>query len=1347
MLQKLGKIMGGDAKKKSLTKFTQLVDEINALEKDFEGLSDENLKAKTKEFRQKLADGASLDDLLVEAYAAVREASKRTIGLRHYDVQLVGGIVLHKGIIAEMKTGEGKTLVATLPLYLNALNGKGVHLVTVNDYLARRDARWMAPIYHALGLSVGVLQMATRTENGKKAFVVDLSKESPHEDQNQLRMEDRVEAYSADVTYGTNNEFGFDYLRDNLAMRLGDRVQRGHHFAIVDEVDNILIDEARTPLIISGPAQDEAANYVRMAQVVRQLRAEDYEVSEKDRTVTLTEMGEAHCEELLNASLRDPERPEDITPEQARLLGYLQQALRAQFLFRRNKDYLVQTGKVVIVDEFTGRLMPGRRWSEGLHQAVEAKEGVKVEPENITYATITLQNYFRMYEKLAGMTGTAETEAEEFRKIYKLEVMAIPTNLEYIAMRAGSEMVVYEDRDEENYKYLYYARRDDPEKKPEYWRRKDFPDVVYRTEEAKLRAITLEILRYHVIGRPQLVGTTSVEHSERLSDRLTAEPLRRLVQAMIIREAWVEKSGSSGESDIKELRFMAKPVDQLNIGEMRQVARDLGIVSVTPDDPENIKKLLGYLRLDEQDTPRLVKALQAGAPHQVLNARKHDEEAMIIARAGAFGGVTIATNMAGRGVDIKLGGQLRDDILADVIHVLSKNGMDPYDQTPQTLREMLDRVPKEEWSIYETSIQAFYQYLDDMKRVRELGGLHVIGSERHEARRIDNQLRGRSARQGDPGSSRFYLSLEDELMRLFGGNRAEALMRMFNIDPSIPIESGMLGRLVEQAQQRVEGNNFDIRKHLLDYDDVLNNQRKRIYAERDRVFTKEDLQQDVLDMLRTELKTRVLAAMENKEELWKLFAYLEETQPTIYFEQEKTIVPSFTLKLMLDRLKRKLGKGNNDQSRLKTVLLEVAQEALTDEKEHLMEGARQLIDKTESTYKSQVNERVETIDTYFDALRDREEGEQAKRPQEMQDELGNMLHVPLRLAPDILQQLPEGGSDVKDAIQQQVDANILVMNFTRLLGAFERRLDEPMNIKPLELAGQSWKTAADMLIKSIGSIFDRRTERLVGENGAIVQNIANLVARQVDKDSDQGLLILLMLMAHGVKMEIDTRSHKRGWRRITLLNYVYLAAQAMEDVKPDEASDQILAHFKETIDTLKGVWGQIEFNRLAQMGATLPLLEPGAREFFERLLGKEKVEALALCPLGDLKLQEKDEVLPAMGERVQNEIYRHILLGAISDLWIDYLTRMEALRVSISLESYAQRDPLVIYKSRASELFGNLLSEIRLGVISRMFIVSPRRAQVSPSTQPQSSQSLQPQGESTPAPQAADGKKRKRHRH
>ena len=586
VMQRLVRVFGGDPHKREIEKLSLVVEEINQFEERFEALSNDALTNKTNEFKERLAGGETLDDLLPEAFAAVREASKRTLGIRHYDIQMIGGMTLHAGKIAEMRTGEGKTLVATLPVYLNALTGRGVHLVTVNDYLARRDARWMAPVYSLLGLKVGVLQMANRTENGKKAFLVDLEKPNAREDLHLLNLVDRSEAYKADIVYGTNSEFGFDYLRDNLTMTLAERVQRGHYFAIVDEVDNILIDEARTPLIISGPASDESEGYQRMSQVVRALNPEDYEVNEKDRQVSLTEIGEAHVEEILNQPLRNPDRPEDVTPEQARLMGYLEQALRAQHLYRRNKDYIVQSGKVIIVDEFTGRLMPGRRWSEGLHQAVEAKEGVKIEPESVTYATITIQNYFRMYEKLAGMTGTALTEAEEFSKIYKLEVLPIPMNLEYVASKTDSPLTVVETKDNQNYPLQYYTRKEDEGKAPVFWRRQDFPDMVYRTEEGKLRAIAAEILHYYAIGRPQLVGTTSVEHSDLLSQRLGAEAIRRLAQTLIIRDAWLEKFNKSPEIEIKELQFLNRPLNELNVAEMRPIARQAGLSSINPEDPD-----------------------------------------------------------------------------------------------------------------------------------------------------------------------------------------------------------------------------------------------------------------------------------------------------------------------------------------------------------------------------------------------------------------------------------------------------------------------------------------------------------------------------------------------------------------------------------------------------------------------------------------------------------------------------------------------------------------------------------------------------------------------------------------
>jgi preprotein translocase subunit SecA len=1348
MFQKIKNAFDTDSTRRELQKISSIIDQINAYENDLEQLSDEALKGKTQDFRNLLAAGKTLDDILPEVFATVREASKRTIGLRHYDVQMIGGMVLHQGKIAEMKTGEGKTLVATLPLYLNALAGHGTHLVTVNDYLARRDARWMAPIYHALGLSVGVLQMAARTENGQKAFLVDFSVQATHEDQQQLRMVERVEAYRADITYGTNSEFGFDYLRDNLAQRLADRSQRGHFYAIVDEVDNILIDEARTPLIISGPAQDEAEWYIKTAQVVRQLRPEDYEVSEKDKSVSLTEIGEAHIEEILGTSLRDPDRPEDITPEQARMLGYLEQSLRAQFLFRRNKDYLVQAGKVIIVDEFTGRLMPGRRWSEGLHQAVEAKEGVKVEPENVTYATITLQNYFRMYRKLAGMTGTAWTEKEEFFKIYRLDIVPIPTNLEYVASHSGSELVVLDDRDEEGYKFQFYSKREDPERKPAYWKRKDFPDVVYRTEEAKLRAITLEILRYHIIGRPQLVGTTSVEHSERLSDRLNAEPLRRLVQTVMIREAWLAANpNAASERDHAELKFLNQPLDKLNTSEMRNFARGVGIPSMNPDDSENVKRLLSILRLGETDTPRLINAVQGGVQHQVLNARKHDEEAVIIARAGAFGAVTIATNMAGRGVDIKLGGQLRDDILQDVIHVLAKAGFEPYEKSIEELRQMVDGLNKEQVGIYEDSVKAFHQYLEEMERVRVLGGLHVVGSERHEARRIDNQLRGRSARQGDPGSSRFYLSLEDELMRLFGGGRAENLMSMFNIDPSIPIESGMLGRLVEQAQERVEGSNFDIRKHLLEYDDVLNQQRNRIYGERDKVFSKDDLQEDVLDMLRIEIKRRVPEAMQDEEGPWKLLAYLEEIQPTMYFEQEGVLVPSFPLTQVLVELKKITGE-KPDAKKLKTGLQEIAQQALQTEKDHLMRSARQLIDKTDEALENQLREHIDILDTFFDGLGESGEGVEQRKPQELLEELSTMVRVPLRLSGDPYRDFPMGSVDAKEALRKQIESSLLGTSVTRMVGAFERRLDESLELKPAELVDQDWAVIADTLIHAVEQKFDRRMERIAGGSGEIAANLDNLISRTQGKlSSDEDLLLALMAMSHGIRAQIDQRTHQRGWRRVVLLNYFFLASQEFQNWSADETIEKIVNHLENSQKTLHALWGRMEFDRLVQTSATLPLMDVAARSHFEHVLGKEKVEAYALTACAEIPTEDGDAVRSILGWKVQNEIYRSILLGAISELWVDYLTRIEAVRVSIGLEAYAQRDPLVQYKGKASELFKNLLTDIRIAVLSRMYLLQPRRINTPSATVPANAtvkESPVPTLGSADTPQS---KKKHRHRH
>ena len=688
MFKRLGSLIGRDSNEREIKQLRSTVAKINDLEPQLEQLSDDALRVKTDEFRGRLSTGESLDSLLPEAFAVVREASKRTLGQRHFDVQLMGGIVLHQGKIAEMLTGEGKTLVATLPLYLNSLMGRGCHLITVNDYLAKRDPHWMGPIYHALGVSVGCIQHDA-------AFVYDPNHEAEDAKWKFLRPVRRREAYETDVTYGTNNEFGFDYLRDNLVVDLRQRVQREFSYAIVDEVDNILIDEARTPLIISGPARESSKKYQVFARIIPQLsEEEDYTVAERERVVSITDPGITKVENILRREglLKSPNLYDSSNHA---LTSYLESALKAHILFKRDRDYVVRNGQVIIVDEFTGRMMPGRRYSEGLHQAIEAKERVKVQQESTTLASITFQNYFRMYEKLAGMTGTAVTEAEEFHKIYSLDVVAIPTN------------------------------------KP--MSRISHSDQIYKTEEGKFRAIVRDIERLQADQHPVLVGTVSVEKSEHLSDLLT----------------------------------------------------------------------------------------RSGISHQMLNAKNHEKEAAIIAQAGKSGAVTVATNMAGRGVDIILGG-------------------------------IPDGQKHEEWQ-------------SEHNKVIELGGLRVIGTEHHEARRIDDQLRGRAGRQGDPGSSRFYVSLEDEVMRRFGGDRVRSVMGWVGLDEDTPIENAVLNKTIQHAQTQVEGFHFDIRKRLVEYDDVVNIQRKTIYAERDKILSGADLKANIQEIVHDEILTLVDTFCSNGE--------------------------------------------------------------------------------------------------------------------------------------------------------------------------------------------------------------------------------------------------------------------------------------------------------------------------------------------------------------------------------------------------------------------------------------------------------------------------------------------------
>lgn len=1344
MLKKIVKFFGGDPNKRELDKNQALVEQINRLEPDFEALSDHALRAQTDSFRRTLALATLNEDdpadfyaatqntllkILPQAFAAVREASKRTIGLRHYDVQLLGGYALHQGKIAEMRTGEGKTLVATLPVYLNALAlnfewvqaarekwdddperwdfiplagipvGAGVHLITVNDYLARRDARWMAPIYEMLGLSIGVLQMAARTENGKRAFLIDLQKESAHEDQHQLRLVPRREAYAADITYGTNSEFGFDYLRDNMTMRLEDRVQRGHVYAIIDEVDNVLIDEARTPLIISGPAHDDTKNYIRMAQVVKQLAPEHYELNERDRSVTLTEAGEARVEELLGETLRDPERPEDITHEQARLLGFLEQALRAQHLFKRNKEYLVQGRKIVIIDEFTGRQMPGRRWSDGLHQAIEAKEGVEIQPESVTYATITIQNYFRMYKKLSGMTGTAATEAEEFNKIYKLDVLTLPTNLEYQASRTESGLVSIEAKDEDGYKYTYYARKDDPNKTPVLWKRKDYPDVVYRTFEAKIRAILTEVLRYHTLGRPLLLGTTSVELSELISERMRAALVERLAQVLVLRRVWFTQHNREEDGrEVAELVFLDKPLPDLEVSELRRMARELGI-SLNPTEAGNLPILLEILKLQPAHGARLTEILKAGVSHQVLNARKHTEESQIIAGAGAFGAVTIATNMAGRGVDIKLGGELAEEHLAILNRVISRadSSIDPYNLSPARRYEILKALPAEDYGIYEAEVSNFLQHIEDMQTVRTLGGLHVIGSERHEARRIDNQLRGRAARQGDPGSSRFYISLEDDLMRRFGGEQLQGVMARLKVDESVPLEMGLVSRIIEQAQTRVEGANFDARKHLLEYDDVLNNQRARIYAQRDRIFIKDDLDEDIQTMLAEEIQRRVPEALQNNAAPWRLLAWLEQVQPTRVIGGQ--ILYNYTLHLLLPTLEPHL----QNSAAMRAALLQLAENALKAEEDHTLAAIDDLLLNTRERIQAIVSEALETFDTYFDSLLENDPTDPEQAQTSRRDhtaELSDLLHLPLKLNRDQQRTVARDPQQLPAILRPEVESQILRIQIKRLLGAIERRIEQPLELDPENLRTAEWDSLTDSILNRLQALYAERRTRLL-EN-TIPKNLDAELARLPNQALPPISAAYLL-----IKLTETTRTtfqrHKKIRQSINLFTYTYYAASLLENRDPTQIAEDVLDHLQNIQEQLCEIIGTSEMQRLANF--SIQELDANTQSRLRAALGDD-TPAWLTQPIKTLPDTTRQVVANELGKQTLTEGYRKLLLSVISELWVEYLTQIEALRVAIGLEAYGQRDPLIQYKNRAFQLFEELLDNIRRGIVGRMFNIN-----------------------------------------
>lgn len=1300
MFKKIGEVFKADSHKKKIDKLVVIVDRINALEPQFEKLNDEQLGAKTNEYRARLEKGESLDDLLPEAFATVREAGKRVLGQRPYDVQLICGINLHQGGISELRTGEGKTLSATLPLYLNALEGKGAHLITVNDYLARRDGRWMGAIFGMLGLSVGVLQSAGSAEGNERAYIFDPNEKSLAEATDLLRPVHRKQAYLADITYGTNSEFGFDYLRDNITMRWDQRVQRGHHFAIIDEVDNILIDEARTPLIISGQSHEDSENYIRMAQIVRALNDEDYEVEEKDQTVSLTEIGIGHVEEMLGEPLSDPERPEDIKPEQARLMGFLEQSLRARFLFRRNKEYIVQNGEVIIVDEFTGRMMPGRRWSDGLHQAVEAKEGLKVQAENITHATVTIQNYFRMYKKLAGMTGTALTEKEEFFRIYGLDVLAIPTNLEYQAIRQDSGLKAEEVKDDEGYKYTYYYANSDSKRKPLFFKRKDYPDVIYRTTEGKTRAIVLEIIRYHVIGRPQLVGTTSVENSERLSERLSSDMVRRMLQVKLVRQAWFASKGLNEADfvDQPELKALGEPLDKLRMPELRRLATQHGMTTLDLADESNKTNLLTMLRLEEKDWDRLKALFESGIPHQVLNARKHTEESLIIAGAGAFGAVTIATNMAGRGVDIKLGGELSEGLLSRVNQVLAeKTTADPYNMTMPERLQAVKGLDTELDESQQEAVDGFVVYMDNMAKVRELGGLHVIGSERHEARRIDNQLRGRAGRQGDPGSSRFYLALDDDLMRMFGGQQMEGLLERFKIDENMPIEISLVNKLVEQSQTRVEGANFDVRKHLLEYDDVLNAQRNRIYSQRDKIFTKDDLHEDVNEMLDTELSARIRAGLEDKEGPWKLLGYLEDTQPAI--QTDFGSYPSYSLKMVLENL-----GTPSDEEDLVEKLVGMAKEAVLVENEHIRESAALLFERSEQSMRAQIAERSDVLDAYLESFDPAEQHDLAA-------EIGAIVQSPVRMAPAQQRSFMEDPMSMKTPLRDALRTAVTLTTVRRTLLTLEKRFGDNWAMKPAELAQLPWGEVVKTIDTEVTNSLEKRVERLFGAEGEVRRDLeANPELLQNAVHDETARAGLVRLTTEGKRIAFDARSHRKTFQTQLRLTYIFSMAEKLLKQPAEKVTQDILAHLRGAEEVLADIFGKFELQHLGDNKFKLADLPKATKDALGVRLGEQRFAEISSLAIEDIPEELHDNIEDVLGDKAQNRIYRDLLLGTITETWVDYLTRMEALRVSISMESYAQRDPLIRYKSQASTLFTEMLSEVRQTVISRMFRYRPTKA-------------------------------------
>ncbi len=1160
---KLVSRFAGDPNEKELNRLQPLVDSVGELESSFRDLTDQQLRERTTAFLKRLHAGESLDELLPEAFAAVREASKRTTAMRHFDVQILGGIILHQGKVVEMKTGEGKTLVATLPLYLNALALSGAHLVTVNDYLARRDVQWMGPIYHLLGLSVGLLQQGEGV-----AFVYD-----PEYERGKfvhLRPVDRNVAYQAHITYGTNHEFGFDYLRDNLAFSLERRVQRELHYAIIDEVDNILIDEARTPLIISGPSDEPLEEYQRFARIARKLRPElDYELDEKERNVVLTEAGLSKVEAETGI--------ENIYDEaNYQYVHFMEQALRAQVLFHKDRDYIRQGQRIVLVDEFTGRLMPDRRLSEGLHQAIEAKEGVPIRARMMTQATITLQNYFRMYDKLAGMTGTAATEAEELDKIYGLDVIVLPTNVEYMAHSPDSNLVE-EARKEDGAEAVVYYEEDNADEIL-FYKRTDYQDVVYKTEKAKWEAIVAEIEQLHREGRPVLVGTTSVEKSERLSTMLQARRIE----------------------------------------------------------------------------------------HEVLNAKNHTREAAIIARAGEPQAVTLATNMAGRGVDIKLGGELPEETIKAAHRLMRGRGMDPYQALPAQLYSAIAEVDPE--------------YVGRREQVLDLGGLHVLGTERHEARRIDNQLRGRAGRQGEPGTSRFYLSLEDDLMRRFGGPSVASLMDRLGVEEDIPIEHGMVSRTIESAQTKVEGYNFDIRKHLLDYDDVLNRQRELIYGRRYEILTGTDLESELWEMLESELDKRLEKGFSGDGGFVELLSYLNDILPLSLappgapypyqfpFFGGLSCFPPFTITFLADWLEDE--PGDNRQQ----ALLGIAEQASDAYRRHLLETVvgdqfGNAIDQYDDGLASYTEFLENKIDDYVLIV---EEQGRTLSSQDLLQYVQSVFPIPLKVKASELRGMSI--SEATDELLTRLENAYHQQLVDKLLKGVQLRIPAALRLDQIKTSDVPPERMEALLAGALAAAHDEaareRLTRMGQGKGALLEllfNInswANLDLRALENvlteatahaydrwaqlqleevrgtvadkgsglenASEEGLIRALLQVIYVERAGFD-EAHKRRVSFAPRLPLDFLALPLTTGMRGEELREAVLDQFERALAAREHTWGPQELTRLGQH--RLSELDGDLSDGLAVYLGQRVIQDSEDQLLRDLDAELRDQVRGYLGMR------------------------------------------------------------------------------------------------------------------